>query len=157
MLQTTHQPEPSLRHTLASRLESSLQHMHTPRPAPEPDPMLLSSSAQNPNSSYDDGWAIFDSNSIALAASQFNMGSVSGNGGGMSVNEGGVGDYGGNGVGTGGGGGGMQTGQQQQFGDIDGLWLSNEQYADAWQSTMFRIFGNGNQDMAMSMGGNGMI
>lgn len=168
MLQTTHQPEPSLRHTLASRLESSLQNMHTPRPAPEPDPMLLSNSSQNPNSSYDDGWAIFDSNSIALAASQFNMGSVSGNGGGMSVNggggsvsasgtgSGGIGVYGGNEM-EDGGAGGIQTGQQQQFGDIDGQWLSNEQYADAWQSTMFRIFGNGNQDMGMSMGGNGMV
>src|SRR6187402_280687 len=35
MLQYTHQPSPSLRHRLASRLEASLQNMHTPRPPPE--------------------------------------------------------------------------------------------------------------------------
>ncbi|KUJ15456.1 uncharacterized protein LY89DRAFT_113348 [Mollisia scopiformis] len=125
MLQTTHQPEPSLRHTLASRLESSLQNMHTPRPAPE----LLSTSAQV----YNNEWAIFDSNSIL----QFqNIGPGTGNGVGMSG-----------------------FGAQQQFGDMDAQWLSGEQYSDAWQSTMFRIFGSGNenQEMGMEMGGNGMV
>ncbi|KAG4410849.1 hypothetical protein IFR04_016020, partial [Cadophora malorum] len=110
MLQYTHQPSPSLRHRLASRLESSLQNMHTPRPAPEPEAMPDISDAGN-NLGNDDGWAIFDQRSMELASQNLNlnmnlgmgldgsgMGSIGGGGngggmgvGGMSVSVGGTG------------------------------------------------------------------
>ena len=72
MLQYTHQPSPSLRHRLASRLESSLQNMHTPRPAPEPEAMPDISDAGN-NLGNDDGWAIFDQRSMELASQNLNL------------------------------------------------------------------------------------
>lgn len=109
---------------------------------------------------------------MELASSQFQLGLSGGHGGGMGFGGvggssgvgdriGGVGIGGGVGAGAGAGVGievGVGTGQQQ-FGDMDAQWLSSEQYADAWQSTMFRIFGsgNGNQEIGMSMGGNGMV
>lgn len=102
---------------------------------------------------------------MELASSQFQLGLSGGHGGGMGFGgvggSSGVGDRIGGGVGAGAGVGievGVGTGQQQ-FGDMDAQWLSSEQYADAWQSTMFRIFGsgNGNQEIGMSMGGNGMV
>ncbi|KAK0109638.1 hypothetical protein ONS95_002319 [Cadophora gregata] len=170
MLQYTHQPSPSLRHRLASRLESSLQNMHTPRPAPEPDAMLDDGV---PNNVANDGWAIFDQRSMDLARQNLNLnpglgldgggggglggtsgdGSGNGNGGGMAGMGVGVG-VGGN-V-SGGGIGGMQGGYD---GGISGVgvggqvamggyageqWMGggNGEYSDAWQNTLFRLFGN---------------
>lgn len=143
MLQLTHQPAPSLRHTLATRLESSLQNMHTPRPAPDPplDPL-------NPQDMFDSSWAIFDQNSIALARSSgfgtSTVGGVSegGNGNGMVIftaGNGGVGRGAGGPVGDYDGG---AAGAEEMDANADGQWLSNEHYSDAWQSTLFRLFGN---------------
>jgi hypothetical protein len=144
MLSLTHQPSPSLRHRLASRLESALQNMHTPRPAPDPDPMLGINAE-----SFDNEWAIFDRESLGFAnqtqsiniirqqgseggepsSSRTNpMGSMqnvfdsrdTGNAAGYGMNE----------------------------GADDGGWLPAEQYSDAWQSTLFRLFGNTEFPMA---------
>jgi hypothetical protein len=147
MLQLTHQPAPSLRHTLATRLESSLQNMHTPRPAPEHlDPLA--------HDMFDSSWAIFDQNSIALA-----LGAGFGNnshGTGSGVNENGmviftagnggvVTSEGGVGSGIVGSGSEAFVGGGSGGGEIDadeGQWLGNEHYSDAWQNTLFRLFGN---------------
>ncbi|KAN0090200.1 hypothetical protein V8E51_018779 [Hyaloscypha variabilis] len=139
MLTLTHQPSPSLRHRLASRLESALQNMHTPRPAPDPDPML------GINESFDNEWAIFDRESLGFA-SQSQAPSMNpvhqqvndaGEGSGARVNQ------------TGGlesvfdaRNGGRGAGYIMNEGADDGGWLPTEQYSDAWQSTLFRLFGN---------------
>jgi hypothetical protein len=139
MLTLTHQPSPSLRHRLASRLESALQNMHTPRPAPDPDPML------GINESFDNEWAIFDRESLGFA-SQSQAPSMNpvhqqvndaGEGSGARVNQ------------TGGlesvfdaRNGGSGAGYIMNEGADDGGWLPTEQYSDAWQSTLFRLFGN---------------
>ncbi|KAH6711205.1 hypothetical protein BKA61DRAFT_695196 [Leptodontidium sp. MPI-SDFR-AT-0119] len=154
MLQYTHQPSPSLRHRLASRLESSLQNMHTPRPAPEPEAML---DVTNSLANDSDGWAIFDQRSMQLASQNLNLGlDISGGGGGMNGNGsasgmGGmsIGNSNGNGNGNG-----MQGGYD---GGISGIGVGGqvameypaewgmgggEPYSDAWQNTLFRLFGN---------------
>ena len=139
MLTLTHQPSPSLRHRLASRLESALQNMHTPRPAPDPDPML------GINESFDNEWAIFDRESLGLSnqsqaqsmepvrqqvddVAEGSVARVSYMGGLESVfdarNEGNA------------------PGYVLKEGVDGGGWLPAEQYSDAWQSTLFRLFGN---------------
>ena len=143
MLTLTHQPSPSLRHRLASRLESALQNMHTPRPAPDPDPMLGINAE-----SFDSEWAIFDRESLGFA-NQTQLQSVnpvhqqSEKSEGSRVNPMG----------------GMQSvfdsretgsgaGYVVDDDADDGGWLSTEQYSDAWQSTLFRLFGNTEFPMA---------
>jgi hypothetical protein len=146
MLTLTHQPSPSLRHRLASRLESSLQNMHTPRSAPDPDPMLGTNAE-----SFENEWAIFDRESLGFANQTQSMNPVR-----QQVNDGSeesgsartnpMGDMqnvfdsretGGNGTGFG-------------VAEGDGGWLNTgiEQYSDAWQSTFFRLFGNTEFPMA---------
>lgn len=138
MLSLTHQPSPSLRHRLASRLESALQNMHTPRPAPDPDPML-GINAEN----FDNEWAIFDRESLGFANQTQSIntirqqGNVGGEPSGSRTNP----------MGS------MQNvfdsretgnaaGYRMNEGADDGGWLPAEQYSDAWQSTLFRLFGN---------------
>ncbi|KAL2068773.1 hypothetical protein VTL71DRAFT_15111 [Oculimacula yallundae] len=178
MLQYTHQPSPSLRHRLASRLESSLQNMHTPRPAPESEAMVdIASTSTNTNANANannlsnnnantgldnDGnsWAIFDHRSMELASQNLNLGGGldshgnggGGNGGGMGMSV----SMGGNG-GNGSGGNGMQG----YDGGISGVGVGGQvameyggewgmgaggggggEYSDAWQNTLFRLFGN---------------
>jgi len=176
MLQYTHQPSPSLRHRLASRLESSLQNMHTPRPAPEPEAMPDISDAGN-NLGNDDGWAIFDQRSMELASQNLNlnmnlgmgldgsgMGSIGGGGngggmgvGGMSVSVGGTGgmqggyDGGISGVGVGGHVAMGYGGEQHWMGG------GNGEYSDAWQNTLFRLFGNVEEMPGGNGSGNGLV
>jgi hypothetical protein len=123
MLQTTHQPEPSLRHRLASRLESCLQSMHTPPAAADDAPGLIG---------FDPSWAIFDQNSIAMVPQsilperhQITSHAQNGQDAAMS----GIYDH-------------HSIINQQAMGS-DGQWFSPEQQADAWQSTLMRLFGNG--------------
>lgn len=138
MLSLTHQPSPSLRHRLASRLESALQNMHTPRPAPDPDPMLGINAE-----SFDNEWAIFDRESLGFANQTQSINHVRQQG-----NEGG--EPSGSRANPMGG---MQNvfdsretgnaaGYEMNDGADDGGWLPAEQYSDAWQSTLFRLFGN---------------
>ncbi len=142
MLQLTHQPSPSLRHTLATRLESSLQNMHTPRSAPDPEPL--------PNM-YDPSWAIFNENSMAMRVDRTSGHGTSeivtdpGNRSSMVIFSAGGGS-GAGGFGNGSG----NTGNEDDYGA--GQWMSNEQYADAWQNTLFRLFGSA--EMPMPMDGN---
>ncbi|KAH7336457.1 hypothetical protein BKA65DRAFT_34448 [Rhexocercosporidium sp. MPI-PUGE-AT-0058] len=152
MLQYTHQPSPSLRHRLASRLESSLQNMHTPRPAPEPEAMLdvtgnLADGSGNGN--VNDGWTIFDQRSMELASQNLNlnlslgldgggMGGMTGNGNGNGM-QGGY-DGGISGVGVGGQVA-MEYGGEWGMGGA-GNGNGGEPYSDAWQNTLFRLFGN---------------
>ncbi|TVY80419.1 hypothetical protein LSUE1_G003275 [Lachnellula suecica] len=119
MLQTTHQPEPSLRHRLADRLESSLQSMHTPRSAPDPDPMLDITSAN-----FDSSWAIFDQNSIQSMLQEMQPNPAAGLGQSSRM----TGLYENNG---------QQVSEFQ--GEGQGQLSGNE---DAWQSTLFRLFGS---------------
>lgn len=144
MLSLTHQPSPSLRHRLASRLESALQNMHTPRPAPDPDPML-GINAEN----FDNEWAIFDRESLGFANQTQSIntirqqGNVGGEPSGSRTNPMGsmqnVFDS-------------RETGNAAGYGmnegADDGGWLPAEQYSDAWQSTLFRLFGNTEFPMA---------
>jgi hypothetical protein len=120
MLQTTHQPEPSLRHRLASRLESCLQSMHTPPAATDDGPLP----------GFDPSWAIFDQNSIAMASllpERQPLGGTAQNGGsGHDAAMSGIYD--------------AQSLINQEA--MDGQWFSHEQQADAWQSTLMRLFGN---------------
>ena len=159
MLQYTHQPSPSLRHRLASRLESSLQNMHTPRPAPEPETMADVSNGNNLGDN--DGWAIFDHRSMELASQNLNMnlsmgldGSGMGVGGmDVSVNTGMQGGYDGgtNGVGV---------GEQVAVGyGVEQQWMGggNGEYSDAWQNTLFRLFGNVEEMPAGNGNGNGLV
>lgn len=72
------------------------------------------------------------------------MGGVSegGNGNGMVIftaGNGGVGRGAGGPVGDYDGG---AAGAEEMDANADGQWLSNEHYSDAWQSTLFRLFGN---------------
>ena len=145
MLTLTHQPSPSLRHRLASRLESALQNMHTPRPAPDPDPML------GVNEIFDNEWAIFDRESLGFAnqSQAQSMHPVReqvsdvGEGSGARVSQIGglesVFDARNEGSGA---------GYAMNEGVDDGGWLPAEQYSDAWQSTLFRLFGNTEFPMA---------
>jgi len=176
MLQYTHQPSPSLRHRLASRLESSLQNMHTPRPAPEPEAMPDISDAGN-NLGNDDGWAIFDQRSMELASQNLNLNMNLG----MGLDGSGMGSIGGGGNGGGmgvggmsvsvGGTGGMQGGYD---GGISGVgvdghvamgyggeqhWMGggNGEYSDAWQNTLFRLFGNVEEMPGGNGSGNGLV
>ncbi len=142
MLTLTHQLSSSLRHRLASRLESSLQNMHTPRSAPDPDPML-SINAEG----FENEWAIFKHENLGFAnrtsnaiRHQVNDG-VEGSAG-ARVNPMGVGI--------------QQTAFDQRVtgngteyamaseAENDGGWLGtgSDQYSDAWQSTLFRLLGN---------------
>ena len=136
MLSCTHQPEPSLRHKLANRLETALQNMHTPRPAPEQDPMMDISS-----SGLDSSWAIFDQNSIVLANQQLQVGRPlehTSPAAPQSTNLQMQAAYDAN------------LASQESF-TIDlqgGQWMSNEQYSDAWQSTLFRLFGSSDLPLA---------
>jgi hypothetical protein len=137
MLTLTHQPSPSLRHRLASRLESALQNMHTPRPAPDPD-LMLGINAE----SFNNDWAIFDRESLGLAnqtqsqpmdpvrqQGERSEGSRVNPGGGMlSVFDSRETE--------------TEAGYVINGGADDGGWLHTEQYSDAWQSTLFRLFGN---------------
>jgi len=96
---------------------------------------ITSSSSNN----LDSSWAIFDHRSIDLANQQFGIttrppgpmtqvglqGTFDAN-----VNANNVGNHAG-----GGGGGGYEM-------DFQGQWMSNEQYSEAWQSTLFRLFGS---------------
>ena len=123
MLQTTHQPEPSLRHRLASRLESCLQSLHTPPAATDDGPVLTG---------FDPSWAIFDQNSIAMAPQlilperqQIASSTQNGQDAAMS----GIYDH-------------HSMLNQQTIGS-NGQWYSPEQQAEAWQSTLQRLFGNG--------------
>lgn len=154
MLQYTHQPSPSLRHRLASRLESSLQNMHTPRPAPEPEPMLDVSNGTS------DNWAIFDQRSMELASQNLGLESGIGLGGGMAVG-GGVSNPNGEAMGDSslqggydGGVVGVGVGGQAVVGDGYGeVWMGGaEQYSDAWQNTLFRLFGNADLDVPRGNG-----
>ncbi|PVH78178.1 hypothetical protein DL98DRAFT_255716 [Cadophora sp. DSE1049] len=162
MLQYTHQPSPSLRHRLASRLESSLQNMHTPRPAPEPEVMPdVTESLAN------DGWAIFDQRSMELASQNLNlslgidgsgMGNDNAHGGGMGAMSVGVGtsmqggyDGGISGVGVGG---------QVAMGYTGEQWMgggNGEPYSDAWQNTLFRLFGNVEEMPGGNGNGDGLV
>jgi hypothetical protein len=146
MLTLTHQPSPSLRHRLASRLESALQNMHTPRPAPDPNPMLGINAE-----SFDNEWAIFDRESLSFANQTQSMSPV------RQPGEGGEGSRV-NPIG------GMQSvfdsretgngaGYVMNEGADDGGWLPTEQCSDAWQSTLFRLFGSSEFPMA----GNGLV
>lgn len=113
MPQRTHQPEPSLRHRFANRLESSLQNMHTPRSAPDPDPMLDITSA-----SFDPSWAIFDQNSIQSMLQEWHPDPT------HSIRQS------------------NRMSGLEVFGfqgESQGQWSGNE---DAWQSTLFRLFGS---------------
>ncbi|KAE9366109.1 hypothetical protein N431DRAFT_351743 [Stipitochalara longipes BDJ] len=143
MLTLTHQPSPSLRHRLASRLESALQNMHTPRPAPDPDPMLGINAE-----SFDNEWAIFDRESLGFANQSQSLHPIR-----QQINDSeqrgarvtqmngleSVFDPRNEGSGT---------GYVMNEGDDDGGWLPAEQYSDAWQSTLFRLFGNTEFPMA---------
>lgn len=123
MLQTTHQPEPSLRHRLASRLESCLQSMHTPPAATDDGPVLTG---------FDPSWAIFDQNSIAMAPqSIFSERQQIATNGPNEQDAAMSGIYHPHPIIS-----------QQSMGS-DGQWFSPEQQADAWQSTLMRLFGNG--------------
>ncbi|CZT47571.1 uncharacterized protein RSE6_08147 [Rhynchosporium secalis] len=169
MLQYTHQPSPSLRHRLASRLESSLQNMHTPRPAPDAEAMvdITSTSSNLPNNTTaknfdNDGnsWAIFDHRSMEFASQNLNMGGIlDGNG---TANGGSMGIGMGNGMGAGNAGGNGGSHSMQIYdGGISGVGVGGqvameftgewgmggsggggEPYSDAWQNTLFRLFGN---------------
>lgn len=140
MLQLTHQPPPSLQHTLATRLESALQNMHTPRPAPESEPL--------PNV-FDPSWLLFDQNSMMT------LGEGAGDSNRTSSHETsevatGTGNpstmiifSAGNGSAD------LRMGPRVSHNYHDGIqedesgqWLSNEQYTDAWQNTLSRLFGN---------------
>ncbi|KAH7409149.1 hypothetical protein BKA64DRAFT_388555 [Cadophora sp. MPI-SDFR-AT-0126] len=147
MLQYTHQPSPSLRHRLASRLESSLQNMHTPRPAPEPEVM-----PDVTNSLANDGWAIFDQRSMELASQNLNL-SLGFDGSGMANDNAHGGGMGAMSVGVGnsmsstydGGISGIGVGGQVPMGYSGDQWMgggNGEPYSDAWQNTLFRLFGN---------------
>ena len=123
MLQTKHQPEPSLRHLLANRLESCLQSMHTPPAATDDGPVLAE---------FDPSWAIFDQNSIALAPQSIlperqQIASSSQNGQDASMSD--IYDH--------------HSMLNQQTMGSNGQWYSPEQQTDAWQSTLLRLFGNG--------------
>ena len=144
--------------------------MHTPRPAPDP----LSAVDM-----YDSSWAIFDQNSIALALGNgFGNGSHAAAGGMVSSGEGGSGNgmviftagngnagsvVGGAEVGNSAGGSGVEVSggaasvEEEYTGgeslDGDGQWFGNEHYADAWQNTLFRLFGN----VEMPMTGNEFV
>lgn len=132
--------------------------MHTPRPAPEPEAML---DVTNSLANDSDGWAIFDQRSMQLASQNLNLGlDISGGGGGMNGNGsasgmGGmsIGNSNGNSNGNGNGNG-MQGGYD---GGISGIGVGGqvameypaewgmgggEPYSDAWQNTLFRLFGN---------------
>ena len=172
MLQSTQQLEPSLRHRLASRLATSMQNMHTPLPTPDPhsDTMLGLSSSEG----FDPAWAIFDQNSINfvsqglqperplepanmgignMQASRVGSGAVGGTGGGNDRVRNGVGQNYSQGLAHGQGGfdsRAVATGNE--FG-IDGQWMGHEPYSDAWQSTLFRLFGN----TEMPMTNNGLV
>ena len=123
MLQTTHQPEPSLRHRLASRLESCLQSMHTPPAATDDGPVP----------GFDPSWTIFDQNSITMASllpERQQLGTTTQNGEtSQDATMSGIYD--------------TQSLINQQAMSADGEWFSYEQQADAWQSTLMRLFGNG--------------
>ena len=102
--------------------------MHTPPPAPDPDITLPVS----PGNGFDSSWAIFDQNSIPIAAQSLlleqrqpmNSHTAMEDG---RQNPGIPGHY--------------DPRAQQAF-EIDGLRYNNEQYADAWPSTILRLFGN---------------
>ncbi len=154
MLSCTHQPEPSLRHKLASRLESSLQNMHTPRPTPDQDAMIDIAGGLDPS------WAIFDQNSINLANQQLAMGrpleptgttvTQQSNGNQNAQLQIQAGSFQ-----TSMADAGMVGGRQEGY--VEGMnlqgqqWTSNEQYSDAWQSTLFRLFGS--SDLPLADGG----
>ena len=121
MVQNTHQPEPSLRHRLASRLESSLQSMHTPPAVTDDVPVIAE---------FDPSWAIFNQNSIAIAPHStlperqpIHANVQNGPDASMS----GIFDH--------------TMLNQQAIGS--GEWFNPEQQTDAWQSTLLRLFGNG--------------
>jgi hypothetical protein len=96
--------------------------------------------------SFDDEWAIFDRESLSFANQTQSMNPIpqQGEGGeGSRVNPMG----------------GMQSvfdsretghgaGYVMNEGANDGGWLHTEQYSDAWQSTLFRLFGNTEFPMA---------
>ena len=150
--------------------------MHTPRPAPEPEAMPDISDAGN-NLGNDDGWAIFDQRSMELASQNLNlnmnlgmgldgsgMGSIGGGGngggmgvGGMSVSVGGTGGMQGgydgciSGVGVGGHVAMGYGGEQHWMGG------GNGEYSDAWQNTLFRLFGNVEEMPGGNGSGNGLV
>jgi hypothetical protein len=120
--------------------------MHTPRPAPDPDPMLGINAE-----GFENEWAIFDRESLGFANQSRSMNLVR-----QQVDTSGEGsrrtrtnpmsstqsvfesrETSGNGSGYG-----MTEG--------DGGWLNtgSEQHSDAWQSTLFRLFGNTEFPMA---------
>lgn len=64
MLRQTHEPKPSLRDRLASRLEQSLETAHTPSPSALRDPMAMPPLSPG----FDYSWQIFDQASLQQVA-----------------------------------------------------------------------------------------
>ncbi|KAG4428496.1 hypothetical protein IFR05_016024 [Cadophora sp. M221] len=133
--------------------------MHTPRPAPEPEAML---DVTNSLANDADGWAIFDQRSMQLASQNLNLGlDVGGGMGGINGSGNGNGNGNGSGMSVGNNSGnGNSSGNAMQGGfdgGISGIGVGGqvameypaewgmgggEPYSDAWQNTLFRLFGN---------------
>ena len=145
-LRSTHQPEPSLRHRLANRLESAMQNMHTPPSDLQEFPTSLE------NSDLDSSWAIFDRNNLRLASPSWfrnehlpqsqtppriippvsQIPQVESKTGTWTQYE-------------------AQAVPPQQMSDeINGNWDYYGQYNDTWTSTFLRLFGNDDSSQAES-------
>lgn len=119
--------------------------MHTPRPAPEPEPMPgVSSGTQE--MALEDGWAIFDHRSMELATQSLgfeNIGVGNGvNGPSMASNTAMANNDGMRMGNHAGGAGHASVGGQEPDGYGNEWMAGTENYSDAWQNTLFRLFGN---------------
>ncbi len=130
--------------------------MHTPRPAPESEPMLDVSNGAS------DNWTIFDQRSMELASQNLGLESGIVLGGGIAA-AGGLSSPNGGPIGA-------NSLQGRYNGDVSGIgvgeqaveehgygadWMGGtEQYSDAWQNTLFRLFGNSELEMPR---GNGLV
>jgi hypothetical protein len=110
---------------------------------------------------YDPSWAIFDENSMAMAfgGGTFGVDRTSGHGTSEVVHD--PGNRSGMAIFSAGGGSaaaafGSGNGNPGNEDDYDaGQWMSNEQYADAWQNTLFRLFGSA--EVPLPMDGNELV
>jgi hypothetical protein len=132
MLRRTHQPAPSLHHTLAKRLENWIQSMSSP-PAADPNPSQLE---------VDPSWSLFDQNSIRIASEPFfqqnHLHAVSNEDSSNDIPQSNSTS-------------GLQD--HQRFSNTE-PWNGYEHPPDTWPTNLLRLFGNAEYQLQNNMGGN---